>query len=174
MVETELAIAAPVEDVFTVLTDPDTYPEWLVGAQRIRRVDDDWPAVGSAFHHVVGVGPVRLTDSTSVVEVEPPGRLVLLARARPTGKAQVEFRLERRAPDVTRVLLREGPVAGPARLLWSFGARPLLARGLRARNERSLAQLRDLVERDGSTSRVYRSRAGVERGDDRNTTATEE
>jgi uncharacterized protein YndB with AHSA1/START domain len=147
MVETERAIDAPMEDVFAVLIDPDTYPEWLVGAQRIRRVDDDWPAVGSAFHHVVGAGPIRLTDSTSVVEVDPPRRLVLLARARPTGKAEVEFRLEPRSRDQTKVRLREGPVAGPARVLWSFGARPLLARGLRARNERSLAQLHELVGR---------------------------
>ena len=146
MVETEIHIASPLEDVFALLADPHTYPDWLVGAQDIRDVDDDWPAPDSVFHHVVGVGPLRVPDATSVVEADPPRCLVLLARARPTGKARVEFLLEPAGPDRTRLRLREAPVEGPAHLLWRFGAAPLMAKGLRSRNERSLAQLRDLAE----------------------------
>ena len=41
---------------FNVLVDPTTYPSWLVGAEEIRAVSDDWPAVGSRFNHVVGCG----------------------------------------------------------------------------------------------------------------------
>ena len=49
--------AAPVETVFAVLTDPTTYPSWLIGAADIRSIDRSWPAPGSRFHHRVGVGP---------------------------------------------------------------------------------------------------------------------
>ena len=60
-------IAASPDRVFDVLLDPTTYPDWLRGAKRIREVDTSWPEPGSAFHHVVGAGPLALADKTTVV-----------------------------------------------------------------------------------------------------------
>ena len=45
--EVRVVVPAPPAAVFAVLSDPETYPEWLAGAQRIRRVDDDFPDAGS-------------------------------------------------------------------------------------------------------------------------------
>ena len=71
MVSVTRYAAAPIERVFEVVSDPRTYPDWLVGAQEIRSVDEDWPQPGSRFHHRVGlVGPLTIPDSTSSVEVE--------------------------------------------------------------------------------------------------------
>src|SRR4051812_41318490 len=64
-----IVIEAAEHDIFSVLLDPYTYPEWLVGAQRIRSVDDAWPEPGTAFHHVVGFGPIKVADSTRVERV---------------------------------------------------------------------------------------------------------
>ena len=35
-----VAVARPLSAVFDLVCDPTTYPEWLVGAQEIRRIDD--------------------------------------------------------------------------------------------------------------------------------------
>ena len=53
-------------------------------------------------------------------------------------------------PTGTHLTIREGPRAGPARLLWDHGARPLMAPALRARNDDSLRLLKELVERTTS------------------------
>ncbi len=69
------------------MTDPTTYPEWLLGARAIRDVDEGWPEAGTAFRHVIGFPPLLVPgSSTSAGLVEnkrfpaprrhgPPGRL---------------------------------------------------------------------------------------------------
>ena len=87
-------IAATPEQVWAVLADGWLYPLFVVGASRMRDVDDDWPAVGARLHHSVGTWPLLIDDTTEVLEVEPGRRLVLLARGWPAGEANVEFTLE--------------------------------------------------------------------------------
>ncbi|WP_254186274.1 SRPBCC family protein [Paenarthrobacter aromaticivorans] len=43
-------------DVWNVIADGWLYSGWVVGASRIRAVDDQWPQVGSKLHHSVGHG----------------------------------------------------------------------------------------------------------------------
>jgi uncharacterized protein YndB with AHSA1/START domain len=93
MAYTSREVEASVHDVFALLTDPQTYPDWLAGASDIRAVDDDWPRLGSKFHHWVGVGPLRVADSTKVLEIEPDRRLRLGVRARPFVSAIATFTL---------------------------------------------------------------------------------
>jgi uncharacterized protein YndB with AHSA1/START domain len=145
LAEVSLTIPHPPAAVFAVLADPDAYPDWVVGAQRIREADGEWPQPGSGFHHVVGVWPLRLRDSTEVVEAVPDTRLVLEARARPMGRARVELELEAKGPG-TEVVMREAPISGPARLVPSAVLEPTIRR----RNELSLDRLRRLVERRAS------------------------
>jgi uncharacterized protein YndB with AHSA1/START domain len=143
---TSTDITAPPDRVFNVLLDPTTYPEWLRGAKHIRSVDDTWPEPGSAFHHVVGAGPLVIADKTEVVSHERPRRVELRAAARPTGVASVVFTLDATATG-TQVTISERPCGGPIRLLWEHGARPALEPLLRARNADSLRLLTDLIER---------------------------
>jgi uncharacterized protein YndB with AHSA1/START domain len=133
-------IPASREAVFAALADPQTYPAWVVGAQRIRDVVGDWPEAGATFHHVVGVFPLRLRDNTSVVDVEEGRRLVLDARARPMGRARVELHLED-TPGGTRVRMVENPVSGPATLAPSIVIDPSICK----RNHVSLERLEDVV-----------------------------
>ena len=128
------------------ISDPATYPDWLVGAVEIRSIDEDWPAPGSAFRHRVGLGgPFTTADSTSVVAVDEPTMLVLEARARPFGRAHVEIEV-RDLGDRSEVVMREG-LLDPLRLLTPL-AQPLV----RARNQRSLHQLQTLLA-DGDHDR---------------------
>jgi uncharacterized protein YndB with AHSA1/START domain len=141
-----ILISAPAESVFDVLVDPQEYAHWVVGAKRIRDVDESWPRPGSRFHHAVGAGPAELKDSTKVVEIDRPRRLVLEARFRPPGLACIELDVESLAPDRSRVTMVEaatinGPVSErlvdpliAARNWWSLRRlkRAAEARGVRA------------------------------------------
>jgi uncharacterized protein YndB with AHSA1/START domain len=68
---TRTLIHVPPEQVFAVLADPAAYADWVVGSDTIRDADPTWPAVGSKFHHRVGIGLLKVNDHTEVVEVDP-------------------------------------------------------------------------------------------------------
>jgi uncharacterized protein YndB with AHSA1/START domain len=116
MARTEAVIPAPPEDVFAVLADPRSYGDWVVGSQTIRGVEGDWPSLGSRFHHRVGVGPLTIADHTEVLEVDPPRRLLLDARAQPLGRAHVLLELTPQN-GVTRVTMTETPGDRKSRLV---------------------------------------------------------
>lgn len=81
--EARRVIPARPEDVFAVLADPWTYPDWLVGAQEIRAVDAGWPRPGSAFHHSVGpTEGATVDDISEVIAVDPPRSLRLRVHVR--------------------------------------------------------------------------------------------
>lgn len=147
MAHNEIHIAAEPETVFAVLSDADAYGDWVVGSRHIRAADPGFPAVGTRFHHQVGVAPLVLNDHTEVLENEPPTRLVLRAKTRPFATARVEVRLKRE-PGGTRVELIEGAGDLPSRVFLNPLTDPLV----HARNTRSLQRLRRLVEarRDGA------------------------
>jgi uncharacterized protein YndB with AHSA1/START domain len=128
--------------VFAVITDPRTYPDWLVGADSIRSVDRNWPEPGSSFHHVVGAGPFKIADRSTVVAVDEPHRLELTVFARPLIRARVTFALSPRADGGTRVELREKPERGLIAVAWRWIGRFGVAAGLWGRNVVALDRLR--------------------------------
>jgi uncharacterized protein YndB with AHSA1/START domain len=134
--------------VWDILADGSQYAEWVVGANKIRDVDSDWPAVGSRFHHTVGVWPFHLRDNTIVKERDADQRLVLEARARPFGRARVEVALHE-IPTGTRIVMSEEAVS-PTVARWSS---PLLAPLIHARNVEALRRLADLCEESKAADR---------------------
>lgn len=138
----------PPAKVFEHLTNPWEYPKWLLGASTIRAVDDDFPAVGSNFHHRVGVGPLKVNDRSEVLEVEPDRKLVLLVKARPLFQGKVTFTIEPDGEGGSVLTFEEVPAFPGAEL-----ARPLLDPATHARNKKSLENLADLMHRgDGETA----------------------
>jgi uncharacterized protein YndB with AHSA1/START domain len=133
-------LAAPPDRVWSVLADPYSYGEWVVGSDTIRDADPTWPAEGSKLHHRVGVGPLKVNDNTEVLESEPPCRLVLQARTRPLGTARVTFDLaaEGRA---TRVRMIEEPGDPLSRIFHN----PIADRLLHKRNTETLRRLARLA-----------------------------
>ena len=123
-----------------MLADGWTYPLWVVGASHMRTVDPEYPAVGACLHHSVGLWPLLIEDTTEVLAVEPDRRLVLQARAWPTGTAHVELQLEP-APGGTMVRMTECAASGPAALLPA----PVQSAMLRPRNREALSRLDDIV-----------------------------
>jgi len=129
------------EDVFAVLSDGWTYGMWVVGAARIRDVEEDWPAVGSKVHHSVGVWPVMLSDETEVEAVDEPSMLQLRVKAWPTGEGRVTLTM-RPQGEQTEVVMEERAVSGPATLIPVVVQDPLL----HARNVEALKRLAYVAE----------------------------
>lgn len=142
MGKTERHIQAKPETVFAVLSDPFSYGYWVVGSEKIRDADDDWPAAGSRFHHTVGVGPFKVNDHTTSERAESPRLLELRAKARPLGTAKVRLELE---PEGTGTRVRMFEDAGD--FLTAFVFNPLTHLLVRGRNEESLRRLAELAER---------------------------
>jgi uncharacterized protein YndB with AHSA1/START domain len=140
-VNTRVIHASP-SQVWDVLSDGWLYPTWVVGATRMRKVEDTWPLAGAKLHHSIGVWPLALDDHTEVVASEPLHKLELLARGWPFfGEAQVVLELEPVA-DGTRVRMQEDAVSGPGKLVPSPLRQPLLT----WRNVESLRRLAFIVE----------------------------
>jgi NAD(P)-dependent dehydrogenase (short-subunit alcohol dehydrogenase family)/uncharacterized protein YndB with AHSA1/START domain len=142
MARNRVHIHASLEEVFAVLSDPECYPKWVVGADAIRDYDEEFPQVGARFHHKVGPGPVNIRDHTEVTEVEAPRRLVLKAKARPMGTATIALDLNE-SEGGTEVLMEELP---GDRLTSLFIGNPLADTALRLRNAEALSRLKRLVE----------------------------
>ena len=137
----DIHIDAPPERVFAVLADWRAYGHWVVGAKHVRGVDPGFPAAGTQFYPVVGVGPITIPGATKVLEVDPPHRIVLHAKAPPLGTAINELTLEAEG-DGTRVRFREDP----GDRLSAFIFTPLTHLLLRGRNVESLRRLKELAE----------------------------
>jgi NAD(P)-dependent dehydrogenase (short-subunit alcohol dehydrogenase family)/uncharacterized protein YndB with AHSA1/START domain len=142
MARNRVHIDASPEDVFAVLSKPDCYPEWVVGAAGVRDHDENFPEVGTRFHHNVGTWPVALKDHTEVVEVDPPHRIVLKAKARPLGTATIAIDLQESAGG-TELSMEERP---GDRLTTLVAGNPVADTALRVRNAEALSRLKRLVE----------------------------
>lgn len=127
------------EEVWSVITDPRTYPSWLVGAQHIRAVDDGFPAPGTRFHHSVGpVEEATIDDVSEAIEADAPTRLLLDVHVgRMEGLVEL---LLRPHPGGSFLTFRERPT-GPLAV-----ATPALRPALFGRNAVSLRRLRAYLE----------------------------
>lgn len=129
------------EDVFAVMADGWLYPSWVVGASRMRSVDEAWPAEGTQLHHSFGVWPVLIDDTTEVREYDAPRRIVLRARGWPMGEARVVIEV-RPSDDGCVVRITEDAVAGPG----AWVPRWIMNPPLHLRNAETLQRLAFLAE----------------------------
>ena len=142
MISVERVVNTTPQRVWDVLSDGWLYPLWVVGASRMREVEDEWPAVGSKLHHSVGVWPALIDDSTEVTDCEPLQLLALRARAWPLGEAAVRLTISN-AGASTRVVLQEDAISGPGKVVPA----PVRAPGLKWRNTEALRRLAFIAER---------------------------
>lgn len=149
------------DDVFDILEDGWSYATWVVGAARIREVEEAWPEPGSRIHHSVGAWPLLISDTTSVELLDRPREIVLTVRAWPAGEGRVRISCAEH-PDGTKVTIEEDASSGPALLL----LKPLRDLMLSWRNVEALRRLAFLAESrarrnddtngDGSVAKVRR------------------
>lgn len=141
------AVNARPEAVWEVLSDGWLYPSWVVGAARMRDVDENWPDVGSKLHHSVGNWPLMIDDRTEVLESMPRKLLRLKAHAWPAGAAEVVIEIEQDAAG-SRVTIREDAVEGPGTLI----PKSLRQAAIKPRNTEALRRLAFLAEGRNKTT----------------------
>lgn len=134
-------MACSPQDVFDVLADGWLYPAWVVGASRMREVEEEWPLAGSRLHHSFGVWPALLNDDTIVEEWDPPRKMVIRPQGGAFGEALVTLEVRPRKSGCI-VRIQEKAQNGPASLIPS----PLLDVYLHARNAETLQRLAFLAE----------------------------
>lgn len=134
-------IKASPEAIFEVLGDGWLFPSWVVGASRIRDVDEAWPAEGTKIHHSFGIWPLVIDDTTSMLEWDAPRHAVFQARGWPMGEARVTIDVKPRKQG-SLVRMGEAAVKGPGRLVPSV----LLDPPLHLRNVEALRRLGWLAE----------------------------
>lgn len=127
--------------VWSVLSDGWLYPTWVVGATRMRDVEESWPAAGSKLHHSAGVWPAVINDNTEVLECEPGHFLRLRARGWPLGEAEVAITLTA-AGAHTMVEIEEKAVSGPGAMIPA----PLVNAMIKWRNVETLKRLAYVAE----------------------------
>ena len=137
---TQRDMPCPPDAVYAVLADGWLLGLWVVGASRIRDVDENWPLPGATAHHSVGTWPLLLNDTTSVIGVVPDRSLKLRARGWPAGEADVLIEIAP-APRGCRVTITEDAVKGPGLLV----PKPLRSAGMHWRNVESLRRLEYLA-----------------------------
>ena len=124
-----------------MLGDGWLFPAWVVGASRMREVDEAWPREGARLHHSFGAWPVLINDETLVERCDPPRHIVLRPKGWPIGEARVTIDVKPRGEECV-VRIQEEAVAGPGRLI----PRALLDLFLQWRNRETLHRLAYLAE----------------------------
>ena len=138
----ERFMPVPPRAVWDALADPGGYAYWVVGSKVVRDADLHWPAPASRFHHTIGVGPLKVSDHTVVLEARPPERLRLRAKGRPLGTATVTLELiPRDGGTVVRISESTDGIFAP--LDWN----PLFRLLTKGRNAESLMRLEELAAR---------------------------
>jgi uncharacterized protein YndB with AHSA1/START domain len=134
----QATIPAPPDEVYGVLADPSTYPNWLVGAQRVRAADRRFPDRGAEFQHTVGAQPVTVDDSTKSLGAEPERYVALVVNAGPF-HARVDFDLEPGGAGETLLRFSEQPIG--ALSVFTPAMKPVLS----LRNQLSMRRLAEQV-----------------------------
>ena len=129
------------EAVFDVLAEGWLFPVWVVGASRMRAVDDAWPAENSQLHHSFGVWPALINDETTMLEWDPPRRMRIQPKGWPIGEANVIIEVKPRGSGCI-VRITEFASAGPGTLIPS----PILDLALFHRNTETLRRLAFIAE----------------------------
>ena len=135
-------VEAPTQAVWDVLADGWSYATWVVGASRVRGVDQGWPGVDARIHHSFGIWPMLINDSTVVLASSEPTQLVLTARGWPAGEAKVVIEISPRGDQACTVKIEEDATSGPGALV----PKPLRQLAIRPRNVEALKRLAFLAE----------------------------
>ncbi|MBK3641417.1 MULTISPECIES: SRPBCC family protein [Streptomyces] len=129
------------EVVWDLLSDPNRYADWVVGTSSSRPVRGAWPRTGAAIRYQVRLGPVRLSNETTVRFCDPGARLELEAYAGVLGTARIAIEL-RPWGEYCLVIVDEHPLQGAGGTWHNFAFEGLI----QLRHRSMLARLARLCE----------------------------
>jgi uncharacterized protein YndB with AHSA1/START domain len=141
-VVTETTIDRPCADVATYAGDPTNAPQWYANIRSVQWQTEPPVRVGSRMDFVARFLGRKLAYTYEVVELVPAQRLVMRTAQGPF-PMETTYTWERVTETQTRMTLRNrGEPAGFGRV-----AAPVMAAALRRANEKDLANLKRILER---------------------------
>ena len=143
-VSSSIEIAAPVEPVWDLVSDPRRYPEWVVVTDRMLDVPSDGLRYGATYREYGGLAPFKSESEWLVTAFEPHRRQVHLGD---DGTVEVELTIVIEPIDggsrLTQTLevRPRGLLGAPLRLMWSL----MMRRRLQRANDQTVANVERLV-----------------------------
>ena len=139
-IEISAVIHRPVEEVFAVASNPETYSKWSPGLIEVKRISEGPVGVGTTWRLVRQALGQRLEGDLELTEYEPNLKFTLDSKSRPfPGEARWTFDVVEGGTRVSVVLQAEP--GGFFKL-----AEPLLRSFTKGTMETELANLKDLME----------------------------
>lgn len=84
--ESEVELAAPMDEVFEVLVDIEGWGDWDPSIRTVLALDDGPPAAGSRHEVTVGFYGKAIEQVHEIIELEEPSRLVVETSGRASGR----------------------------------------------------------------------------------------
>ncbi|RII20451.1 Polyketide cyclase / dehydrase and lipid transport [Streptomyces sp. YIM 130001] len=134
-------IKRPVADVWSVLSDPFRFADWVVGTAHSKPREGSWPDVGSSVTYTIRLARWSVQGWTAVRRREEPEVLELEANSGPLGSARIAIEVRSWGEDAL-VIVDEHPLTGPGRKLHNKAVDALI----QLRHRTMLARLADVVE----------------------------
>jgi uncharacterized membrane protein len=149
-------VAAPMDRVWAIISDPECALEFMSGITRWETIDEPTIGLGARYHMLFRIGSAEVGGLIEVVEWLAPCEL---AWTSVTGLDQRgRWRLREQADGTTRVELRLAyGVAGSG--LWGWLAERVASPTVSGHVRRTLVQLKRLVEHEQQRERAAARRA---------------
>lgn len=142
-VVTDIVIDRPQDRVAAYAGDPSNAPEWYVNIKGVEWKTPPPLAIGSRLAFVARFLGRRLAYTYEIVELVPGSRLVMRTSEGPF-PMETTYTWEREGDGRTKMTLRNrGEPSGFSKVVG-----PLMAAAMRRANQKDLARLKTLLERD--------------------------
>ena len=145
VVRSSVVIAAPAASVWAVVMDPQRFAEWVTIHREVRAVSAGPPREGSQMEQILHLRGADIRVRWLLVECNPPWRARWEGRGPARSQAHIDYRLTT-IPEGTRFDY-QNELRAPLGALGAFASRAVMGQTAQREADRSLAALRELIER---------------------------
>ncbi len=145
-VETSVVVDRPVEELFGVVTNPETYSQWMLGCLGAWQTSEGQMGVGATYTDT-GRLLGRREEGTLVVTAYEPHRKFGVKTTSGPIRGEGAYTFEPVEGGTKVALAFEAELGGFFKL-----AKPIVARALKRQGEGNLAGLKDLLEAHAEVS----------------------
>ena len=139
-VETSVVVERPAEELFEVVTSPETYSLWMPGCLGARQTSEGPMGVGATYIDGGQLLGRRIEETLVVTAYEPDRKFGVKTTSGPIrGEGEYTFEPVESGTKVT--LIGEAELGGLFKL-----AKPIVERAIKRQGEGNLAGLKDLLE----------------------------
>lgn len=145
-VSSSVVIAAPAQSIWAVVMDAERFDEWVTIHRGLRDVSPGPPREGSRMDQILHLRGADVRVHWLLVECDAPRYALWQGRGPARTRARIEYRLTP-ASESTRFDYRND-FETPLGALGAFASRRVVGQMAQREADRSLAALRELVERE--------------------------